>query len=318
MDKKGLARFLPTFRTKKRSNGLTALALTGQGVALAHIRYARSGPVLQHCEFIASNAPLADTKAIKQRLLDLGLQGTDAVALMPHGGYQLLLVEAPEVPAEEMSEALRWRVKDLLGFDVDEAVIDYVELPDDAYRGRARMVYAVAAEKSKSLEISGWMESLDLTPVAVDIPEFTQLNVTKQLAEDETSVGFLMLGSPGSTVSLLSDHALYFTRSLSYDLQNDRVSSEQQVEALVLELQRSLDYYESQVGRSACFKLVVMPMQQSDSLLMRELQANLPLEVDTLDLSQVLESAFDLDSAIQSSCSLAIAAALRQRRGDNA
>lgn len=282
---------------------------------MAHVRHTRSGKVLQHCSFVESENPFTDTRTLKQRVAELGLSGSDAVALMPHGSYQLLLVEAPEVPAEEMSEALRWRVKDLLGFDVEDAVIDYVELPEDAYRGRARMVYAVVAERSRSLQVSGWLEALDLNPVAVDVPEFALLNVARSQAMDETSVGVLMLGSPTSTVSLLSEQALYFTRSLSYNLSNAQTSSEQQVEALVLELQRSLDYYESQVGRSACFKLLVMPMQQLDSVLMRDLQANLPLEVDTLDLTGILDTSCELDLLTQEHCTLAIAAALRADGG---
>ena len=40
------------------------------------------------------------------------------------GSYALLLVEAPDVPATELRAAIRWRVKDLIDFHIDDAVID--------------------------------------------------------------------------------------------------------------------------------------------------------------------------------------------------
>jgi len=55
------------------------------------------------------------------------------------------------VPAEELAEALRWRVKDLITFPVAEAIIDAFLLPEDSARGTSRMAYAVVAQR-KNIE----------------------------------------------------------------------------------------------------------------------------------------------------------------------
>ena len=47
--------------------------------------------------------------------------GSDVVAtcVMPLGSYNLLQIEAPKVPPEELRSAVRWRVKDLIDFPID-------------------------------------------------------------------------------------------------------------------------------------------------------------------------------------------------------
>src|SRR3954470_1581953 len=41
--------------------------------------------------------------------------------LLRAGEYQLLQVEAPPVPAAELKSAIRWRLKDLLDYHLDDA-----------------------------------------------------------------------------------------------------------------------------------------------------------------------------------------------------
>ena len=60
------------------------------------------------------------------------------VSVLDPDSYRLLLVEAPDVPADELRAAVRWRVKDLIDFHVDDAVIDVFEMPQHARGGRRR------------------------------------------------------------------------------------------------------------------------------------------------------------------------------------
>ena len=45
--------------------------------------------------------------------------------------YQLLMVDAPSVPREELKAAIRWRVKDLLDYHIDDATMDVLDIPID-------------------------------------------------------------------------------------------------------------------------------------------------------------------------------------------
>ena len=61
--------------------------------------------------------------------------------------YQLLMVDAPSVPREELKSAIRWRVKDLLDYHIDDATMDVLDIPvDNEAAGKSRYMYAVAAK----------------------------------------------------------------------------------------------------------------------------------------------------------------------------
>lgn len=310
MDIKQIAAHVPFLKKKGGVKGLTALALVEGGVALAHVSSGKKS-ALTVCEFIETPSPFTDIKLLRDRIDALGLTGSQTVGLLDQGAYQLLLVDAPDVPDDEMADALRWRVKDLVGFDIEHSTIDYIELPEDAYRGRSRMVYAVVAEKSQTERLASWIEELGLTPSVVDVPELALLNITKEFADEEAGMVVFHLGSPSSSVSLLSQEAIYFTRTLSYDVQHADLNPHQSASSAVLELQRSLDYYESQVGKPPCVKLLVLPIQVGETPLMTELRSNLPLEVQSLDLVDAVTSDKSLDVETQQRCLLAIAAASR-------
>ncbi|MGB0468368.1 MAG: hypothetical protein ACPGF7_12675 [Pontibacterium sp.] len=318
MDVRRISAQLPFLKKKRRTKGLTALALVDGGVALAHVSHRKKKVILTACEFIETPTPFTDIKLLRERVDALGLTGSETVGLLDQGAYQLLLVDAPDVPPEEMAGALRWRVKDLVGFDAEAATIDYIELPDDAYRGRSRMVYAVVAEQTQSDRLTSWIEEIGLTPAVVDVPELALLNITKNLMDDEAGLVIFHLGTPSSSVSLLSAGALYFTRSLSYDVVQAQRDPYPAAGSAVLELQRSLDYYESQVGKPPCVKLHVLPMQTGETALMTELRSNLPLDVELLDLAEVLPCEQPLGIELQQRCLLAIAAAFRvQERSES-
>ena len=313
MKLKELATLFSGFGNKKAQKGITAIVFTQGGVALANISFdlKNEQPVLNCCEYIPSDNPFADEKRIRDRIEALGLSGSQTVTVLSQGSYQMMLVEAPEVPLEEMKEALRWRIKDLINFDIEEAAIDFVELPEDAYRGRSKMIYAVAAEKAQIDMLAGLIELIGLELAVVDIPELAMLNLAQRMTDSPAGLALFSLGTPASGINMLTDAGLYFTRVLGYDAKRAESSPEDSSNVAVLEIQRSLDYYESQVGMPPCLKLLVAPMQPEETALMTTLRYNLPVEVEALDLNKVLETKVELAPELQSKAILAVAAALR-------
>ena len=297
---------LPLFRKKGGNSGITSVAFTGDGVAIAHVTPSSSENKLTFCEFIETSSPATEVKRFSDFVSDNALSSS-ATIVLPTDAYQILLVERPDVPNEELVEALRWRVKDLISFDVEKALIDYVDLPDDAYRGRSKMVYVVVCKKETVMPLIEWCEEIGLQPTTVDVPELALLNVTEDLADDEAGLAVFCIGRTNSSINLMSDAALYFTRHLNYN----ELSDPQSASAAVLELQRSMDYYESQIGKPPCVRLMVMPMQSEDDPLLNELRYNLPLDVYSLNLENLVSTDLSLSFELQRKCTVAVAAALR-------
>src|SRR5690606_31362999 len=108
---------------------LTAVTFADDGIGIAAIHQHPSlGPQLVACEFHPHDGTDA-AHALRELLSATGSHNARCTTLMGPNDYQLLLVEAPDVEATELRAAIRWRIKDLIDFHIDDAVIDVVEIP---------------------------------------------------------------------------------------------------------------------------------------------------------------------------------------------
>jgi MSHA biogenesis protein MshI len=80
----------------------------------------------------------------------------------------------------------------------------------------------------------------------------------------------------------------------------------------VLEIQRSLDYFESHFREAPIRHLVLAPLAEPVPGFMEYLSANLNVTVDSMDLAALLDSNVELTPALQARCLSTIGAALRQ------
>ena len=187
--------------------------------------------------------------------------------------YRLLLVDAPEVPQHELKEAMRWRIKDLISEPIEQVVIDTISLPYDAYQGRMNMVYVAVAPLSLITPHVELILQSNLNLISVDIPELALRNLsllhsvtqtTRDLtpASNDASSAIICIKESGSFVSILSENSLYLTRNIDvnletlHDIAND---NEPATEQLIMEIQRSLDYYESQMGKGNVESILFAP-----------------------------------------------------------
>ncbi len=163
--------------------------------------------------------------------------------------YQLLLVEAPDVPDEDLRSAIRWKIKDLISMPVDKAVVDVFSLPPDANKTTKRMVYAVVSHIDRIQELIDLVNESGLTLSSIDIGEMAMRNVSCVIAKSiqDRGVGVVRLSEGEGVVSLYRNGNLYLSRQFQINY-NGGLLDELPIAQLTLEVQRSLDYYERQMG----------------------------------------------------------------------
>ena len=248
------------FKRSAAAPGRAGVFVSDEGVALAVVEPGRAGRArLAHCEF-RECARDAVPECVTQMFADSGLGRTATSAVLPSGGYQLVLVEAPDVLPAELKAAIRWRVKDMIDFGIEDAVIDVFEPPAPSRRQQQRSMYAIAARRDavqRTVDV--------LSPVAkgfdvIDIPELCLRNIAALLPADEA--GLALLHQHGTTAELILTRAgkLYLSRHIDLSrhmgLTDDGLPDSA---ALSLELQRSLDYYESHFDQPPINSLFVVP-----------------------------------------------------------
>ncbi len=186
------------FKKRRVSDGLLSLCPSARGIAAAYVkRTANDQPVLEWAEFVPTDGDAAARRvAIQQLVKARELEEPRATSLVTIGDYSLILVETPDVPTAELRQAVRWRVKDLIDFDVDEAVIDIFEVPTRK-GGQENMIYAVVARSPAVRALIDEFSDTGVDLEYVDIPEFAIRNLTALLPKDVGGVAFIYLEEDG-------------------------------------------------------------------------------------------------------------------------
>ena len=237
----------------------------------------------------------------------LGERRDPVVAVIDDGAYQLMLVERPDVPDAEVAAAVRWRIRDLVDFPVDDAVVDIFDVPAQA-RGNRRMVYAVAAARSAVGELHKRLGSRGAALFAVDIPELCLRNLATALPQDQHGVACLLLRGGRGLLTLTRNGQVYLIRQM--EIAESAVDDAAAVSQVALDLQRSLDYFESHYDQRPIRDVVLAPAAGADAL-SRALGEEMAVDVSLLDLNEVVEASRELTAEEQADCILALGAALR-------
>lgn len=303
---------LGLFNKKLRSDGQSAIVLRSDSIHSATISRGRGKPELLNLQSFDRHEK-DDAPGLRHNL-DRRAAAYPANALLDYDDYQLLLVEAPDVRPEELRSAVRWRIKDLISFHIDDAVIDVFEIPDQRHQNRNRMMYAVAARASRVTEMAAFLEDSGLTLETVDIPEMALRNIAMLAEEEARGVALLHLDEHRGVITLSRNGTLYLARrwdSGAADLRSAEGGERQaQLEdQVLLEIQRSLDYYDSHFPLGQVSALILTPPTAAIPGLQEFLVNNVSLPVRPLSLAEHMENGSE---ASESGEVLALGAALRQ------
>jgi len=304
-------------RTKKRA-GWLAIAIGRDGVAVSAVE--RGADARLRLGLAAFFPGTASVELIDRMARETQSNAHHCVALLGGGEYQILNVEAPNVPREEMKTAVRWRLKDILDFPVAEATLDVLDIPLDASSRAQQSVFVVAARNSVIAPRQKLFLEAKAGLHAIDVPEMAQRNVSAMLEPEGRGIAMLSFGDDGGLLTVSYRGELYLSRrfdvTLTQLLEPDHDRKHQSFDKITLELQRSLDHFERQYSFISIAKLVLGP--SSVIGLDEYLSSNLYTPVETLDLAAL----FDLsrtpelaDKAQQQRFFLAIGAALRDGEG---
>jgi MSHA biogenesis protein MshI len=288
--------------------------------AVAVVRVRKDGrPFLKHCAIHA-----ATDGGVEGPLVSLTRERSMArvpvSAVVRTEDYRLVQVEAPEVLPSEMRAAVRWRLRDVLDFDIDDAVFDVFEIPDPPRRTNNRMMYAVAARNQAVQRVSGLIAPYARGFDVIDIPELCQRNLSALLPHDKKGVAMLTLADKFAQLALTREGLLYLTRRIeltrSYDMRESAEAAAPGADAgaLALEVQRSLDYYESHYDNTPISHLVIAPGDERAAALAAALRKEMSLQIELFNIADV----FDIDEGLSVDtdwqCLMALGAALRSDR----
>ena len=270
--------------------GWLAVELGESSVSLAHVVPNSGKPVVEFAEERGWDA--AEPKSLERVAREFGAKRFRCTTLLNPGQYHILLVEAPAVKAEELKSAVRWRIKDMLDYHVDDATIDVLDVPVPAGAAqRSHHMYAVAARNDTIRGTIDRFTSAGMPLAVIDIPDTAQRNVAARLETDQRAVVALTLDAQGGLITVNFAGELYLSRRL--DITGAQLAGAggearaRLLDRVLVETQRSLDHCERTYPFFTLGRMLVGPLP-GDAGLREHLAANLYLPVEALDLAQVV------------------------------
>lgn len=305
------------FGNKKRRPGWLCLNLHADRIDLSHVLVAgKPRPEILLCESFRKEGSDVDT--LKRLRKELNLDRYQCTTLLKTSEYQTFTVDAPNVPAAEARNAVRWSLKDMMDFPVETAMVDAVHVPGGANAGRAAQMLAVAARNEAIANTAKPFNDADIELEVIDIPELAQRNVARLLEDEGRGLALLCFDDAGAMLTFTCGGELYQARQIEVSLRDfaSAADVESRYDRVALELQRSLDNFDRQFRNVAVSRLIVSQVVDGERLV-EYLGANLTVPVVMLDLGKVLDfpGVPELrDPLRQSQCLQLIGAAMREER----
>lgn len=294
------------------SNELLAISFEEEGIAIAHTEFRSAGkPILKACYFLASK----DFAQLSEFLQKHSFKKIPCILVLPSKSYELCLIEPPPVEAGEMLAALQWHIKGVLTFPVEESVFDYVQLYDKPPAGRPNFIYVVAGQKKLIQPAVELVQQHHLKLSFIDVRELVLAYLLPSLGlPQESSLAFLNLQNNTGFITIYQKGTLFLARELAAGTEAWTSNGDSShLENLVLEIQRSLDYYESNFGQKPVTQVLLTPCSIEVNDFSKELSTRLGVPIKTFDLSEMVEAKEDLPRELQACCLFAVAAALRSK-----
>lgn len=223
------------------------------------------------------------------------MQNSSCVNVLAPDSYQLTQIDLAELSPEERHEAARWQLGERIDYPAGEAVLDLFDIAPFGSEKKP-LTYVVSAQEGLLREQVKQLKKAGLHLEAIDIPEFALRNICNLYSEDVRGLAILLLLENTGMLVIARDGVLYLFRMFNMGM-NDLLPHADgqlemltdQIDAIVLEVQRSFDFCESTFHLPMVSRLLVAQTQRDIPALITYLNEYLATSVERLDFSDVLD-----------------------------
>ena len=279
------------FSKSPQTSGLLAVSIESGSIRFAHVRNA-GGPRPLATNWWTVPAELSEqASSLQKSAKERGYGRSVCTTLLEPAEYQILLVEPPKVPPDELKAAIRWKIKDLLEYHVDDATVDVFELRSGSDTA-AKAMYAVATPNEIVQKRIALFEEARVALRVIDIPEMAQRNIAALFEAPDKATAMLAFSSWGGLLTISYHGELLLTRRLEVTAVQlgQREHGDHYRERVAIEITRSLDMFERQRLSVAVGELLLAPLPQ-DPGLEQFLQSNLYVPMKSAELAKVMDFA---------------------------
>ena len=241
----------------------------------------------------------------------LDILGQDATFMLVPGQYQLILMDALDIPETEMNKALRWNLKGLSDYDLNDIVIDACLVPKIEDRPQKTFVAITSlSELKKKLTIfaSAFLNITSATITEMGLKNLLPLMKSHVPAIQDVPIIMISRYDNTSKLHIIYHDLFYLIREFSAP--QTIIEEPDEITHLTLEIYRSIDFCTNQLNLPKPSHLFFTPDFYHVADVLGAIGQELALTVKLIDLNDYLEIEPPLALKKQSEVFYAITAAL--------
>lgn len=265
---------LTTLFSKKQSTNQLGVSIRQDAISFCYISDDKEN---QYQQIAIENGDYK--KALRNLIAQYEVEGQVHIVLSDSFN-QIVQVDKPEVPEEEINAALKWQVKDLVTFTPDDLVLDYYNSPVKAATGEK--INVVCAQASVLKEI---IELFDLDNLHIKSITTEEFAFTRLLPVQESPI-LLICQQPNEEVliTIVQNGEMHFHRRLRGFATIGKKTEEElsfgTIDSLSLEIQRSTDFYERSLKQPPIKDIQVLLPIKNEAFIARKLAENTSVPVN--------------------------------------
>ncbi len=270
------------------------------------------GSAVRAYRWLESSDPAERHRFVERFVADHECEGAPAYAVLGGNRYQTQQLEINDIPDADLAGVARFKVRDVADVAVDNAAVSARRLVRERESSSGGMVFVAVVEQPVVDEVVALLEEAGLAPQAVHTRETAMTHLAAVQPDADQGLAMLKVEQQGGVVTLGRGDSLYLPRAHNYGV--DQIQSQGALgsEGLALELQRSLDFYESQIANDAAARVYLLPTTMDTVELGERLRQSIVAPLQVYDLNDVVPytGEGELTLAEQSMVALAVGAAL--------
>jgi MSHA biogenesis protein MshI len=232
--------------SKTVKKGLVCLSFNADGLAIAVNHNPELDHICQQVDFLPC-APDEVKQVLSKYVAKHKLKDMGCACVLTAAEYRLLAIDPPkDIDRNALGSSASWLAKDLIDMPLQDAAVDAFYMP--ARAGMAEKASAVVAKREHLEALRDIITKAGLHLICFDIAELAFRNALFKLEKNKQGVVLLSYEDKHAQLLIVQEGKVSLVRRLNTLLQNENGDMDLLKSQVVLEVQRSLDFYQTQQG----------------------------------------------------------------------
>ena len=201
------------------------------------------------------------------------------------GSYQIIAADKPAIPEDEIPQALLWSVKDMVATPASNIHLDYFEFPS----ATNNKLQVVVTDKTQMMQLAQAVVDNGMLLSGISIEELMPANLFG--VEAQARLVICHVPKEELLLTVVRDGELWMQRRLRGYSELDSLTAEALqfgiADNLSLEIQRSMDFFESQLRQAPVTSIELLVGGEQQQLLAQLVTANFNQPVNVIEAGDI-------------------------------